>query len=138
MAPALEAIKEDLADPTSDRVIEVLRIAHEKGGSLVPEILGDLATSTSMDLAATEEEQTESLEQRINARAVFMLPWLVLVALTFRPGPFRSFYASPAGLVVVAIGAGLSLFGMSVISRLSRAPDEPRVLTNTGPKGEGC
>ena len=91
--PALESIKEDLADPTSDRVIEVLMIAHERGGVLIPEILRDLADSTSMDLAATEEEQTEALEQRINARVVFMLPWLVLVALTFRPGPFRAFYS---------------------------------------------
>ena len=130
--PALESIKEDLADPTSDRVIEVLMIAHERGGVLIPEILRDLADSTSMDLAATEEEQTEALEQRINARVVFMLPWLVLVALTFRPGPFRAFYSSPAGMVVVAIGAGLSLLGIAVISRLSRPQEEPRVLTASG------
>lgn len=129
--PALESIKEDLADPTSDRVIEVLMIAHERGGVLIPEILRDLADSTSMDLAATEEEQTEALEQRINARVVFMLPWLVLVALTFRPGPFRTFYSSPAGVVVVAIGAGLSLLGIALISRLSRPQEEPRVLTSS-------
>ena len=132
VVPALESIKEDLADPTSDRVIEVLMIAHERGGMLIPEILRDLADSTSMDLAATEEEQTEALEQRINARVVFMLPWLVLVALTFRPGPFRAFYSSPAGMVVVAIGAGLSLLGIAVISRLSRPQEEPRVLTASG------
>ena len=132
VVPALESIKEDLADPTSDRVIEVLMIAHERGGVLIPEILRDLADSTSMDLAATEEEQTEALEQRINARVVFMLPWLVLVALTFRPGPFRAFYSSPAGMVVVAIGAGLSLLGIAVISRLSRPQEEPRVLTASG------
>ena len=129
VVPALESIKEDLADPTSDRVIEVLMIAHERGGVLIPEILRDLADSTSMDLAATEEEQTEALEQRINSRVVFMLPWLVLVALTIRPGPFRAFYSSPAGILVVAIGAGLSLFGMALISRLSRPQEEPRVLT---------
>ena len=132
VVPALESIKEDLADPTSDRVIEVLMSAHERGGVLIPEILRDLADSTSLDLAATEEEQTEALEQRINARVVFMLPWLVLVALTFRPGPFRAFYSSPAGMVVVAIGAGLSLLGIAVISRLSRPQEEPRVLTASG------
>lgn len=137
VAPALESIKEDLADPTSDRVVEVLMIAHERGGVLVPEILRDLADSTSMDLAAGEEEQTEALEQRINARVVFMLPWLVLVALTFRPGPFRTFYSSPAGMVVVAIGAGLSLLGIAIISRLSRPQDEPRVLTNAGARSDG-
>lgn len=129
--PALESIKEDLADPTSDRVIEVLMIAHERGGVLIPEILRDLADTTSMDLAAAEEEQTEALEQRINARVVFMLPWVVLVALTFRPGPFRNFYSSPAGILVVAIGASLSLFGIALISRLSRPQEEPRVLARS-------
>ncbi len=133
--PALESIREDLADPTSDRVIEVLMIAHERGGVLIPDILRDLADTTSMDLAVTEEEQTEALEQRINARVVFILPWLVLVALTFRPGPFRTFYSSPAGIVVVAIGAGLSLFGIALISRLSRPQEEPRVLAPS--VGEG-
>ena len=131
VVPALESIKEDLADPTSDRVIEVLMIAHERGGVLIPEILRDLADTTSMDLAATEEEQTEALEQRINARVVFMLPWVVLVALTFRPGPFRNFYSSPAGILVVAIGASLSLFGIALISRLSRPQEEPRVLARS-------
>jgi len=135
VVPALESIKEDLADPTSDRVIEVLMIAHERGGVLIPDILRDLADTTSMDLAATEEEQTEALEQRINARVVFMLPWLVLVALTFRPGPFRAFYSSPAGILVVAIGAGLSLFGIALIARLSRPQEEPRVLAPS--VGEG-
>jgi tight adherence protein B len=137
VAAALESIKEDLSDPTSDRVLEVLMIAHDRGGALIPDILRDLADSTSMDLAATEEEQTEALEQRINARVVFMLPWLVLVALTFRPGPFRTFYSSPAGMLVVAIGAALSLFGIAIISRLSQPQDEPRVLTSArgGTKG---
>src|SRR5215216_5129559 len=44
--PALEVIKEELADPTSDRVIEVLVIAHERGGQIVRDILEDLVAST--------------------------------------------------------------------------------------------
>ena len=135
VVPALESIKADLADPTSDRVIEVLMIAHERGGTLIPDILRDLADTTSMDLAATDEEQTEALEQRINARVVFTLPWLVLVALTIRPGPFRAFYSSPAGILVVAIGAALSLIGIALVSRLSRPQEEPRVLAPS--VGEG-
>lgn len=136
VVPALESIKEDLADPTTDRVIEVLKIAHEKGGSSISEVLSDLADSTSKDLAVTEEELTEALEQRINARVVFMLPWIVLVALTFRPGPFRAFYSSPAGMAVVAVGAALSLLGIAVVTRLSRPEDEPRVLAGVSEEGE--
>ena len=33
--PALEVVKEELADPTSDRVIEVLILAQQRGGQIV-------------------------------------------------------------------------------------------------------
>ena len=84
--PALELVKEELADPTSDRVLEVLILAHERGGAIVREILDDLVDATTRDLKLLDELETEGLEMRINARAVVVLPWLVLVALTARPG----------------------------------------------------
>lgn len=128
VVPALEVVRARLADPVADRVIEVLRVAHERGGSAVPQLLGDLADATGEDLRVEEEIRTESLEQRINARAVFVLPWLVLVLLSAREGPFRDFYGSSAGLVVIAAGAGLSAFGAVVVGRLARRETEPRVI----------
>ena len=99
---ALEIVKEELADPTSDRVIEVLILAQERGGRIVREILDDLVVATTKDLKVLDELETEGLEMRINARAVIVLPWFVLVALTARPGAFRAFYQSTGGLLVVA------------------------------------
>lgn len=37
--PALEAIKAEMAHPTSDRIIEVMIVAHERGGPIVLSIL---------------------------------------------------------------------------------------------------
>ncbi len=128
VVPALEAIKEDLAHPASDRVIEVLILAHERGGETVPLILRDLADAASKDVWLMEEIHTQSLEQRINARAVFALPWLVLVAITLREGAFRDFYATSAGMLVVAAGAVMSGVGIALVSRLGRHPGEPRVF----------
>lgn len=128
VVPALETIRDNLADPTTDRVIEVLIVAHEKGGAIVPEILRDLAEATARDVWAAEEVETDALEHKINARAVFVLPWLVLIAMTARPGPFRDFYATPLGLAVIVVGGVLSLSGSILVSRLGRNPDEPRVL----------
>jgi tight adherence protein B len=128
VVPALAVIKEELADPTSDRVIEVLILAYQRGGPIVPRILQDLGEATTRDLWAIEEIRTEALEQKINARVVFALPWFVLVALTARSGMFRDFYQSPGGAVVIVIGAILSLIGIGLVSRLSRDPDEPRVM----------
>ena len=48
------------------------------------EILEDLVVATTKDLKVLDEIDTEGLEMRINARAVLVLPWFVLVALTAR------------------------------------------------------
>ncbi len=79
--PALEVVKEELADPTSDRVLEVLVLAQERGGRIVSDILEDLVAATTRDLKVLDEIETEGLEMRINACAVLVLPWFVLVAL---------------------------------------------------------
>lgn len=128
VVPALEMVREDLADPTSDRVIEVLVLAYERGGSVVTEILSDLAEATTKDLWTLEQVKSEALEQKINSRVVFVLPWLVLIAMTAQSGAFREFYSTPVGVAVVAVGGVLSLFGMAVATRLGRRPSEPRVF----------
>jgi tight adherence protein B len=126
--PALEIVKEELADPNSDRVIEVLILAHERGGDIVRDILEDLVVATTKDVKVLDEIETDGLEMKINARAVVILPWLVLLALTLRAGPFRDFYRSPAGLLVVVIGAGLSVVGAFAIGRLGHWRGEERVF----------
>ncbi len=125
---ALESVRDELADPASDRVIEVLLVAHERGGSAVRNVLEDLVAATTKDAKLREEIETDGLEMRINARAVLVLPWLVLVALTIRPGAFRDFYQSTAGLAVVAVGGALSVLGGAWLARLGRRLDEPRVF----------
>jgi len=131
VVPALEVIKEDLADPTSDRVIEVLILAYERGGPMVGEILADLAEATTRDLWTMEQIRTEALEHKINSRVVFVLPWLVLVAMTARSGAFREFYATPVGLLVAVVGGALSLVGITIASKLGATEDEPRVFAGS-------
>jgi len=126
--PALEIVREELADPTSDRVIEVLILAHERGGQVVRDLLDDLVAATTKDIKLLEEIETEGLEMRINSRAVLVLPWLVLVALNIREGPFRAFYRSSGGLIVVLAGGLLSAVGYLVVARLARSLGEQRVF----------
>jgi hypothetical protein len=59
---------------------------------------------------------------------VFVLPFLFLVLLTFRPGPGRDFYATAGGWAVIIVGTAFSLLGMVIVSRLGRLPEEPRVF----------
>jgi tight adherence protein B len=125
---ALEVIREELADPTTDRVVEVLVLAHERGGTIVRTVLEDLARATTRDVRLAEEIRTEGLEMRINARSVVVLPWALLVLLCIRPGPFRDFYGTGRGALVLAMGAALSAVGMMIVRKLARVEDEPRVF----------
>ncbi len=127
-ATALEVIREELADPVSDRVIEDLLLAIEQGPAVVIDIMDDLARCTVEDLQVLDRVETAQLEQRLNARAVFVLPFLFLVLMTARPGPGRDFYSSAGGFAVIVLGTSLSLLGMYIVSQLGRLPEEPRVF----------
>ncbi|HEV7525373.1 MAG TPA: hypothetical protein VGP92_10425 [Acidimicrobiia bacterium] len=133
--PALELVREELADPTTDRVLEVLLLAHERGGPIVRSVLEDLVDATTRDLKLLDALETEGLEMRINARAVVVLPWFVLVALTARPGPFRDFYRSSGGFVTLVLAACLTAVGMLFLSRLGHDEDEQRIFgSSAAPK----
>ena len=125
---ALEVMKEELAHPTSDRVIEVLILAQRRGGQVLLTILEELIEATTDDLNTQEEIKTNALEGKINARIVFALPWFVLLLLVVRPGPFQDFYRSPAGLVIVVVAAIWSLVGLWLVQRFARLRGEPRVF----------
>jgi Flp pilus assembly protein TadB len=75
--------------------------------------------------------ETTQLEQRLNARAVFVLPFFFLILLTYRPGPGRDFYSSSTGMAVIIVGTALSLAGMFIVAQLGRLPEEPRVFAST-------
>ncbi|MDQ6724973.1 MAG: hypothetical protein M3066_02185 [Actinomycetota bacterium] len=125
---ALEVIREELADPISDQVIEVLIVAHDQGQAITMRILRDLAGLITEDLKVLSEIRTSSLEHRMDARLTFVLPWVVLVGLTLSGGDYRAFYASAGGAVVVAVGGVMCLSGVAWVERLGRMPVQRRVL----------
>lgn len=129
---ALEAIRREMADPVSDRIIEVLLVAHEQGTGVVLDLLRDLAETTTDDLRLLETIETAQLEHRIEARVVAILPFVVLVMLTSRSDDYRDFYSTPLGVVVIIVGAVLTLIGTLVIQRLGRMREETRVLIGPG------
>lgn len=129
---AMELIRDELADPTSDVVLEILIVAQQQGQLMAVRILRDLAARVSDDLKVLEEIRSEGLEQRLNARLTFVIPWLLLVALCALAPPYRDFYAGPGGAVVVVVGGAMSLSGMAVLERLGRLPGERRVLGAVG------
>lgn len=129
---ALEVVREELADPASDRIIEVLLLAFDQGSSLVVDLLADLAAGAADDLRLAEEIQTAQLETRLEARGAAALPFVVLAMLCSSSADYRAFYRTPLGSVIVVVGLALVGLGLTAIRRLGAMPIEERMLRRVG------
>jgi tight adherence protein B len=123
----LDRLKDRLADPVGDRVVEGLRIAREVGGGE----LGRLLRNLSGYLRAEERTRSE-LEARqawaVNgARLAVAAPWLVLLFLSFQPDVIQR-YSSAGGVAVLVGGAAACLIAYRVMLRIGRLPTERRIL----------
>ena len=128
VVPALELTKEELGDPGSDRIVEVLVLAYEHGGGLVTEVIRDLIGEITEDLRLEAEIRADGTEQRIESWVVVLIPWLLLLFLTQTSDQYRDFYRSGSGLVVVLAAVVWSLIGVALLRYIGRSTDEPRVL----------
>ncbi len=129
---ALEVVREELADPVSDRVLEIILVAFDQGSAVVIDILADLAEATAGDIALRDEIQTAQLEVRIEARSAAVLPFLVLIMMIATSRDYAGFYRSAGGWLVIAVGGLLCMGGLLVINRLGRVPTEQRILAAGG------
>lgn len=134
VSAALDEARSELADPVSDRVVEAFVAAHERGQSVVVDVLRTLAEDVTKDLQLNEQMITNQTEVRAQAVVAALLPFFVLAMLVSTNDGFRDFYRTTAGFVVICIGAGMAFLGWKLISALGRLPDDPRVLATTPPR----
>ena len=117
VSAALEQVRDELADPVSDRVIEAFMAAHERGQSVVVDVLRTLADDVTKDLQLAEQIITGQTEVRAQAVVAAMLPFVVLLLLVSSNDGFRDFYRTGAGFVVICIGAGDGLLRLEADQR---------------------
>ncbi|MEZ5342960.1 MAG: hypothetical protein R2706_16405 [Acidimicrobiales bacterium] len=129
---ALEVVREELADPLSDRIIEILLVAYDQGATVIVEILEDLAETSARDLRLIEEIDTAQLETKLEARGAAALPLAVLALLCSSTPGYRAFYSSAGGWFVIGLGCAMSMLGLVVIERLGKQPTEVRILAAGG------
>lgn len=123
----LELLKERLADPVADRIVEALRLTREVGGSDLGRLLRTLSAFLRED-ARTRSELEARQSWTVNAaRLAVAAPWIVLGLLATRPEAVAA-YNRPAGVLVLAVGAAASVVAYRVMVRIGRLPDEARVL----------
>jgi tight adherence protein B len=124
----LDRLKDRLADPVGDRVVEGLRIAREVGGGELGRLLRNLS-GYLRDEARTRSEMEARQAWTVNgARLAVAAPWLVLLMMSFQSSVIRR-YASPAGTVVLVFAAATCVVAYRLMMRIGRLPAERRILS---------
>ena len=124
---ALTQLKAEVANPVADRIIEALRMAHEVGGPELPRILADLQSSVRADWQVREDALAKQAWIRAASKLGVAAPWIVLVMISGRTETQTS-YATPAGVTLLLVGAGVSAFAFTVMQKLGSLPAEKRWL----------
>ncbi len=127
-AVALDRLKERLADPVGDRVVESLRVAREVGGGDLGRLLRSLSGFLRDDARTRSELQSRQSWTVNGARLAVAAPWLVLLLLCFQPDVIQR-YATPAGVAVLATGGALCAAAYRLMVRIGRLPVERRILS---------
>lgn len=126
-ADSLDALKERLADPVADRIVEALRLTREVGGTDLGRLLRTLSsflreeTRTRADLEARQSWTVNA------ARLAVAAPWLVLALLASRPETAAA-YNTGGGVAVLLVGAASSVVAYRLMVRIGRLPEDERVL----------
>lgn len=124
---SLDRLKDRLADPVGDRLVESLRIAREVGGSDLGSLLRTLSAFLREDARTRSELETRQSWTVSAARLAVAAPWIVLAFLSTRPESVQA-YNTAAGVAVLAFGAAASVVAYQVMVRIGRLPEEERVL----------
>jgi tight adherence protein B len=123
----LDRLKDRLADPVGDRLVESLRIAREVGGSDLGRVLRTLSSFLREDARTRAELETRQGWTVNAARLAAAAPWVVLAMMSIQQESLRA-YSSAAGVVVLASGGAVCLVAYRIMVRIGRLPEEERVL----------
>lgn len=124
---ALDALKDRLADPVGDRIVEALRVTRDVGGADLGRMLRTLSGFLREDARTRGELEARQSWTVNGARVAVAGPWVVLALLATRPETAAAF-DSFAGAVVLGGGAACSAVAYRVMVHIGRLPEEQRVL----------
>jgi tight adherence protein B len=123
----LDRLKDDLADPVGDRIVETLRVAREVGGSDLGRVLRTLATFLREDAGARAELETRQGWVVSAARLAVAAPWAVLLLLASQSTTLAA-YDSPLGTAILVGGGAVCVVAYRLMLRIGQLPRDVRVL----------
>ena len=124
---ALAEFARSCADPVADRIVEVLRMAHDVGGTDLPDVLLSLQHSVREDIAVREDATAKQSWIRSAAVLAVAAPWVVLVVIGTR-GETALAYQSLEGTFILVVGAVVSVVAFRMMRSIGSLPKQRRWL----------
>ncbi len=124
---SLDLLKERLADPTGDRVVEALRIARDVGGGDLGRVLRSLSVYLREDLRTRGEVEARQSWTVTGARLAVAAPWVVLLLMSLQ-GDVVQRFATPTGTLILVGGAIACVVSYRLMTWIGRLPEERRIL----------
>lgn len=130
LAHALRRFADDLGDPIGDLVVAALVSALEHQARDLTALLGTLAAAARDQAAMRKRIQAERARTRSSVRIITVTTLAMAAGLSMWAHPYLAPYGTAAGQgVLAAVGAVFAL-GFAWLSRASRLPTQPRILTS--------
>ncbi|MDP9350306.1 MAG: hypothetical protein M3P51_02005 [Chloroflexota bacterium] len=127
-APAVEEMRGRLAHPLADMLCKTLVFGDRLGPGQVTGVLEQLARSTRARMRVQEEIGAYQSKNVLSARIIALLPLVLLLLIKRVNAEYLAFYDTFGGQVVLLICAALLAAGYYCMIRLSRLPEDRRVL----------
>lgn len=124
---SLDRLKDRLADPVGDRVVEALRIARDVGGGDLGRMLRSLSGFLREDLRTRGEIESRQSWTVNGARLAVAAPWVVLLLMCLQ-GDVIDRFATGTGAIVLTTGAVLCVVAYRLMMWIGRLPAERRIL----------
>jgi tight adherence protein B len=125
---AADALRAAGVDPTTQRVLVMLDTASRTGGRRVGEVVGAMSRAIADDIRLREAHHAALAEQRTTVGVALVAPWAMLVLAVATNPQAADAFSTPAGNVVVAIGAAATALGWLLARRAARLTTPPEVF----------
>lgn len=123
----LDALKERLADPVGDRIVEALRIARDVGGGDLGRMLRSLSSFLRDDVRTRSELESRQSWTVNGARLAVAAPWLVVALMSLQPDVIARF-STPTGTMILVLGAAVCVVAYRLMMWMGELPTERRIL----------
>lgn len=131
---ALTEVKETIAHPSFDQIVEALSIARELGGAELLTVFRLLGKFIREDLTLRREIEVKQNWIKNSAHLSAAAPWILLLLLSTQPATTAAF-STPTGVVILCAGLGMTALAYLWMERLSRIPSPGRIFVSPNVRG---